>query len=191
MLIHQLGETYSLELEGVSAAWEMGSGAPAKGYTWRPHLLSEQVLISGLKNDARNSSSFGPYNKMPKVLRTLKQELDFILTVKWFMFINCIIFSDVFVCPLQNLGFILKLRFLHLVQLQETVTHFGHIFTPAVLLHTLSLFLLFRATTVAYGSSQAKGRIGAAAARLHCSLSNTRSELHLQTSPKLTAIPDP
>ena len=38
-------------------------------------------------------------------------------------------------------------------------------------------FILFRATPVAYGSSQAKGQIGAAAADLHHS--NARSETHL------------
>ena len=36
--------------------------------------------------------------------------------------------------------------------------------------------VLFRAAPVASGSSQAKGRIGAAAAGLHRSRSNTRSE---------------
>ena len=40
-------------------------------------------------------------------------------------------------------------------------------------------FFLFRATPEAYGSSQARGGIGAAAASLCCSHSNTRSELHL------------
>jgi len=37
-------------------------------------------------------------------------------------------------------------------------------------------FLLFRAAPMAYGSSQARGLIGAAAAGLHHSHSNTRSE---------------
>ena len=37
-------------------------------------------------------------------------------------------------------------------------------------------FLLFRATTVAYESFQARGPIGAAPASLHHSHSNTRSE---------------
>ena len=41
------------------------------------------------------------------------------------------------------------------------------------------IFLLFRTTPGAYESSQAKGSIGAAAAGLHHSHSNTRSELHL------------
>ena len=42
------------------------------------------------------------------------------------------------------------------------------------------LFLLFRATPAAYGSSQARGQIRGAAAGLHHSHSNTSSELHLQ-----------
>ena len=40
-------------------------------------------------------------------------------------------------------------------------------------------FLLFRAAPTIYGSSQARGQIGAAAAGLHHSHSNTRSEPHL------------
>ena len=41
------------------------------------------------------------------------------------------------------------------------------------------LFFLFRATPVTYGSSQVRGRIGAAAAGLHHSHSNVGSELYL------------
>ena len=39
-------------------------------------------------------------------------------------------------------------------------------------------FLLFRAAPMAYGSSQARGRIGAIAAGLHHSHSNTGSLTH-------------
>ena len=50
-------------------------------------------------------------------------------------------------------------------------------FNPSVLFCCfVVLFLLFRATTMAYGSSQARGRIRAAAAGLHHSHSNARSE---------------
>ena len=42
-----------------------------------------------------------------------------------------------------------------------------------------NIFFLNRAALAAYGSSQARGRIGAAAASLHHSHSNTRSELQL------------
>ena len=52
-------------------------------------------------------------------------------------------------------------------------------------------FWHFRATCVAYGSSQARGRIGAAAAGLHHSHSNMGSQPHLWPTPKLTATPDP
>ena len=51
------------------------------------------------------------------------------------------------------------------------------------------LFLLFRATPTAYGSSQARGLIGAAG--LHHSHSNARSEPCLQPTPQLMAMPDP
>ena len=40
---------------------------------------------------------------------------------------------------------------------------------------------------MAYGGSQARGLIGAIAAGLYHSHSNTRSELHLQLTPQLTA----
>ena len=43
----------------------------------------------------------------------------------------------------------------------------------------------------AYGSSQARGRIGVVAASLHHSHSNVRFELHLEPTPQLTATQDP
>ena len=45
-------------------------------------------------------------------------------------------------------------------------------------LHVLPLFLLFRATPAAYGSSQARGQIGDTAAGLRHSHSNCRSLTH-------------
>ena len=54
-----------------------------------------------------------------------------------------------------------------------------------------SFFSDFRAAPVAYGGSQAKGWIWAAASSLHHSHSNTRSKPRLQPTPQLTAIPDP
>ena len=50
---------------------------------------------------------------------------------------------------------------------------------PAKLLCLFVCLLLFRATPVAYGGSQARGLVRATAAGLHHSHSNTRSELHL------------
>ena len=44
---------------------------------------------------------------------------------------------------------------------------------------------------MAYGGSQARGRIRAVAAVLHHSHSNVGSEPHLQPVPQLTAMPDP
>ena len=57
-----------------------------------------------------------------------------------------------------------------------------------------SVFCLLRLSRVpptAYGSSQARGQIGAIAASLHHSHSNTRSKLHLQPMLQLIPMPDP
>ena len=51
-------------------------------------------------------------------------------------------------------------------------------------------FLLFRATLMAYGSSQASDQIRAAAASLRHSHISARSKLCLQTTPQFTATPD-
>ena len=53
------------------------------------------------------------------------------------------------------------------------------------------VFCLFRAASMAYGDSQARGRIGATAAGLHKSHSNTGSEPCLRAIPQLMATPDP
>ena len=53
------------------------------------------------------------------------------------------------------------------------------------------IFLLFRATPAAYGGSQARGQIGAVAARVHHSHSNLRSQPHLPPTPQLMTTPDP
>jgi len=51
--------------------------------------------------------------------------------------------------------------------------------------------LLVRATPAAYGGSQARGQIRAAAAGLHHSHSNAGSEPYLRPPPQLAASPDP
>ena len=53
------------------------------------------------------------------------------------------------------------------------------------------LFAFSRATPMAYGSSQARGLIGAIAAGLRQSHSNAGSESHLRPTPQLKAMPDP
>ena len=63
-----------------------------------------------------------------------------------------------------------------------------------LLLLLLLLFCLFafsRATPLAYGSSQARGQMGAVATSLRQNHSNTGSDPHLCPAPQLTAMPDP
>ena len=55
----------------------------------------------------------------------------------------------------------------------------------------LSLLLLFRAAPEAYGGSQARGQIRAAATGLCHSQSHARSQPSLRPTPQLTALPDP
>ena len=54
-----------------------------------------------------------------------------------------------------------------------------------------NFFLLVMATAVAYGNSQARGWVRAAAAGLHHNCSNTGSELHVRPTLPLAATPDP
>ena len=65
------------------------------------------------------------------------------------------------------------------------------LFFLACLLACLLAFLLSRAAPVAYGSSQATGQSGAAAAGLHHSHCNVGPEPHLQPTPQLMEMPDP
>ena len=58
-------------------------------------------------------------------------------------------------------------------------------------LFLFACFLSFLGRTMAHGSSQARGRIGAAAASLHHSHSNEGSEPYLQPMLQFTATPDP
>ena len=55
------------------------------------------------------------------------------------------------------------------------------------LLASVHFFSLFTAAATAYGGSQARGRIGAAAAGLHHSHGNIGSQLHLRHTSKLAA----
>ena len=71
--------------------------------------------------------------------------------------------------------------------------HFKHFFQiiSFYLFVYLFIFVFSKAAPVAYVGSQARGLIGAVAAGLHQSHSNTVSELHLQPAPQLMARPDP
>ena len=53
------------------------------------------------------------------------------------------------------------------------------------------IIMLLKATPTAYGSSQARGWIGATAASLRHSHSNAGSERHLWPTLQLIAMPDP
>ena len=65
----------------------------------------------------------------------------------------------------------------------------GKFYTCSHISSLQKLFSLFRAAPAAYGSSQARGQIGAAS--LHPSHSNTRSEPHLWPTLQLMATWDP
>ena len=60
-----------------------------------------------------------------------------------------------------------------------------------LLIYYKRFFFFFRAAPAAYGGSQSMGLIGAVAAGLHQSHSNTRSEPCLRPIPQLIAMPDP
>ena len=62
---------------------------------------------------------------------------------------------------------------------------------PGNFIYLFVLNFLFTATPVAYGNSWARGRIGAVASGLHHNHGDIRSEVHLQTTPQLVAMPDP
>ena len=62
---------------------------------------------------------------------------------------------------------------------------------PSVPTHFFFFFHLFRATSAAYGSSQARVQIGAIATSLNHSHTNAGSKTHLQPTPQLMAMPDP
>ena len=67
-----------------------------------------------------------------------------------------------------------------------------HFILSGVFLFCFVLFFwLFKATPEAHGSSQARGRIRAAAAGLHPSHSNVGSEPHRRPTPQLIAALDP
>ena len=73
------------------------------------------------------------------------------------------------------------------IKIVTFLSHYTHTHTHT---HTHTL-LLFRAALTAYGSSQARGWIGATAAVLCYRHSNVGSEPHLWPAPQLTATLDP
>ena len=63
--------------------------------------------------------------------------------------------------------------------------------SPLFILFFCLFIYFFTATLVAYGGSQARGRIRTVAAGLHHSHSNAGAETCLWPTPQLTAMPDP
>ena len=70
-------------------------------------------------------------------------------------------------------------------------TTLGSVLLYCIVLYCIVSYFIFRATPMACGNSQAKGRIRATAAGLHHSHGNTESEPHLRTTPQLMAMLDP
>ena len=83
------------------------------------------------------------------------------------------------------------LPFYRNIILKQTTFLSYFIFIYLFIFLSFCLFVFSRAASVAYGNSQARGLIGTVAASLHQSHSNTGSEPSLQTTPQLTATPDP
>ena len=75
---------------------------------------------------------------------------------------------------------------LNLMRLEECIFFFFFLY-----LIFFFVFCFFRAVPPAYGSSQARGQIGAAAAGHRHSDSHTGSKACLQPTPQLMATPDP
>ena len=76
---------------------------------------------------------------------------------------------------------------LYLAYKMETLSQFViYIFKNYLFIY----FCIFRAAPAAYGSSNARGQIGAVVAGLRCSHSNARYEPHLRPTPQLTAMLD-
>ena len=68
---------------------------------------------------------------------------------------------------------------------------FANDMTDKGLISFFCLFAISWAAPAAYGGSQARGLIRAIAPSLRQSHSNAGSKLHLQSTPQLTAMPDP
>ena len=88
---------------------------------------------------------------------------------------------------LKNAPFYAFCTILH----SHQIVHKACNFSTSLLTCVIFIFLLFRAELMAYGDSQARGRIGATAASLHHSHRNVGSQLCLWPTPQLTAMLDP
>ena len=96
---------------------------------------------------------------------------------------------------LSNSGILAQCHYI-LKALAPYSPHRGFLFVCLVgwflfIFHFFKIFCLYRAAPEAYGGSQGRGPVRAVAASLRQSHSNATSELSLQPTPQLTAIPDP
>ena len=74
----------------------------------------------------------------------------------------------------------------------ESVLSLGWMFSCYLLVSSfIIIIIIFRATPMVYGGSQARAQIRTAAAGLHHSHSHTGSKPCLQSTPWLMATPDP
>ena len=82
---------------------------------------------------------------------------------------------------------------IHRMTVDLTFSLLGYVYQTQLIPshHYFFFFCLFKAAPVAYGGSQARGRIRDAAASLQHSHSNVGSEPHLPPTPQLMATPDP
>ena len=116
-------------------------------------------------------------------------------TYKWYM---TFIFLFMIYLVWESLvaSMLLKMALFHsFLWLSSILLHILHLnpFLSQRIFRLLACFLFsfFRAAPEAYGSSQAKGPIGAAAVSLHHNHSHVQPESHLWPTAKLTAMPDP
>ena len=85
-----------------------------------------------------------------------------------------------------------SLLYLEFIFVYESSQGFNFLSFPYRFFSSFLFFsFLFRVIPVAYGSSQARGQIRAAAASLHHNQGNARSEPHLRPPPQLLATLDP
>ena len=92
-------------------------------------------------------------------------------------------------CCITCIRSLVQLDAVFSVHLAFLTTEIG-VRTCEVFFFVFFFFFFFRAAPTTYGGSQARRQIEAVASHSH-SHSNVGSKLHLQSTPQLTAMPDP